>query len=317
MRPSILQFLGVVMLVIGGLLWFAMLVLRSDLGALGSAAIGLVGSGFAIGGQQLFNRARRLKLLAKGAVTPPAEGGVLYLRSFSEDAKTGAGVSSGVAFGGSGLITEEEQLVAALSSVGPTVAVGAPGEELPLLGANRVRFSHEEWQQGVQEPLATSRLVVLRAGSFSPGVRWEIQQVVAQVKPERFVLVIGGRAGKQQDADLARFTANVNPLLPQPLPASYLKRKLYTLGTIRAFVSFDQNWQPTLLPVAVNLVPVLKRTITRRLVPYYRSALRPVLTRLGFAPPSLPVSVGMVMMVGGLGLMALFFVVRLAAIFGR
>jgi hypothetical protein len=127
-------------------------------------------------GRRIYNRGRREQA---GAQSPhlPADlsGPVLYLRSFQEDLAASGPTSSGVAFGGLSVTTEEEQLVEALSGVGPVVTIGEPGEELPPLGAARLKFGPEEWQREVEALLRKASLVVIRPGSFSPGVQWEIQ----------------------------------------------------------------------------------------------------------------------------------------------
>ena len=215
-------------------------------------------------------RARRLALPRDGAI-PPIEGAVVYLRSFREDLKGQRGVTTRIAYGATGLIAEEEQLVESLSSVGPVVAVGEPNERLPALGAARLHFQQDEWRQGVVTLLHRAGLVVIRPGPLSPGVRWEIEQVLKQAQPRRLVLIVDGATGRRQDSDLAQFAAKFNSLLPVPLPTTYAKAKLYTLGTIRAFVCFADDWSPTLLPVTVGLVPFLRRAVKKRLVPYYRS----------------------------------------------
>jgi len=315
LNAILLRVVGIILLIVGVVALFAARAFASEFGALGGFIAGGLGGGMVAGGTAMFNYARRLRLAKEGPL-PPAKGAVIYLRSFAEDSKTDQGVSSG-ALGNLGLITEEEQLVASLSSVGSVIAVGRPHEQLPELGATRLHFTQDEWQEGVHKLLREGSVAVIRPGSFSPGVRWEIQQALKQLTPEHLLLIVGGRAGTHQDSDLAEFAAQVSPMLPHPLPTSYDGRKLYRLGTIRAFVRFDSRWTPTLLPVAIDLVPYFRRTISRRLVPYYQQALRPVLTDLGYSPSPLPLSAGMVTIAVGFGLLLLLLMAELlVALFG-
>ena len=315
-KSIVLRAFAIVLMAVGAIIWFLTLAFGKYLGLLGGIAAGIAGGACALGGRDLYNRQRRLALVQDGAV-PALKGAVVYLRSFGEDSKAAQGISSGVAYGASGLITEEEQLVKSFSSIGPVIAVGEPNEQLPPLGASRLHFRQDEWQPGVQKLLREGALVAIRPGSFSPGVRWEIQQALSHVPPQRLVLIVGGRAGKNQDSDLARFATEINPMLPRPLPTSYSKRRLYTLGTVRAFVRFDDQWNPTLLPVAVDLVPIFRRSTNKRLVPYFSRALQPVTTSLGYPAPRVPVSAAMVIIIGGLGFVFLFGIVQLFAIFLR
>lgn len=114
----------------------------------------------------------------------PAKGAVVYLRSFSEDRKTSQTVGTNTDFGAlNTVLTEEEQLVKALSSVAAVIAVGDPREELPALGATRMRFQQDEWREGVRKLLREASLVVIRPGAFSPGVKWEIQEALNHITP--------------------------------------------------------------------------------------------------------------------------------------
>lgn len=136
--------------------------------------------------------------------------------------------------------------------------------------------------------------------------------------PERLLLVVDGRVGKHQDSDLAGFAAQLNTMLPCSLPNSYGGKKLYRFGSVRAFVCFDKSWNPTLLPLTVDLVPFFRRSVRRRLVPYIREALRPVLTRLGYPPAPPRLSVFAIAFTFGFGLILLLAAFELtSAVFVR
>jgi len=73
--------------------------------------------------------------------------------------------------------SEEEILAQVLTTVGPMVAIGRPGEKLPQLGAARVYVEDAVWQPKVHEFLEKAALVVLRLGKTEgSGGRWSSRQ---------------------------------------------------------------------------------------------------------------------------------------------
>ena len=100
---------------------------------------------------------------------------VLYLRSFDDDDVpdlNGYHYKFGVAR------TLEMSLAEPMSGIGPLLSIGRPGEELPLIGANRLYVADEDWQKAVEHLLDIARAVVVVVG-LSPGVAWEIGAAVA------------------------------------------------------------------------------------------------------------------------------------------
>jgi hypothetical protein len=73
----------------------------------------------------------------------------------------------------------EEIVTPPLRFVGPCIAIGAPGEVLPQLGAARAYFTNEEWQSAVLNLMDKARLIIIVPG---PGrwVEWEIRNVIAK-----------------------------------------------------------------------------------------------------------------------------------------
>lgn len=74
------------------------------------------------------------------------------------------------------LATEE------LSSLGPVVALGAPGEPISPYGAARGYFEHANWQNAVLNLMDGAALIVLVVDETA-GTWWEIEQIAA--RPER------------------------------------------------------------------------------------------------------------------------------------
>lgn len=72
------------------------------------------------------------------------------------------------------LVRFEEVLVKALWEIGPVVAIGAPGEEIPQPGAIRSYYPDSAWQSNVTALMRRAKLVlVIPSGSRS--VQWEIE----------------------------------------------------------------------------------------------------------------------------------------------
>ena len=188
---------------------------------------------------------------------------VLYLRSFADDERAGRR---------HGELTEEEHLVKALAWIGPLVAVGRPGEELPRVGAQRIYISDDVWQARVTELMATARLVVLRTGT-GEGFNWEIAHAVATLPPERFLLVVDHRRELRQVLDaIAKGTGSQAPSRRPRLPGR-------RIGSVKGLVTFSADWAPQAMP--------LKRLLFRasdesgRLVSRFTLSLAPLFERLG------------------------------------
>lgn len=115
------------------------------------------------------------------------------------------------------LQTAEEILSAALSKVGPCIAVDDPNLDKPVLGFSRLKLPHDEWQSEVESLMQASGLVVLCAGS-TPGLMWELERVAKNVARERLLILIApstpeewwGRAEKIFDQRLPKFISPVD-----------------------------------------------------------------------------------------------------------
>ncbi len=70
----------------------------------------------------------------------------------------------------------EEALADSFSHYGPLIAIGKPGETLPMIGAARNYYSDGEWQATISDWIAQARLVVLVAG-LTGGLRWELEAI--------------------------------------------------------------------------------------------------------------------------------------------
>jgi hypothetical protein len=150
----------------------------------------------ALAAWRLWRRSQRLMAInAVEAMQTDPRPPVLYLRSFKDDGETlfDSEESHTMTRAHRWLeaTTVEQQSAGALSAVGPVVAVGRPGEPLPELGAARLYVAHEAWQGEVRSLMGRATLVVVRVGS-SPGVLWEVDQVLEHVPRRRVIFAIIG-----------------------------------------------------------------------------------------------------------------------------
>ncbi|MEJ8653583.1 hypothetical protein WKI65_37450 [Streptomyces sp. MS1.AVA.3] len=71
---------------------------------------------------------------------------------------------------------------------GRVVAVGQPGERLPLPGADRFYLPLDDWQPVVSDLIGRARLVILIAGT-GPGTLWELTEAARLLRPEQLLLL--------------------------------------------------------------------------------------------------------------------------------
>ncbi|MEV6644234.1 hypothetical protein [Amycolatopsis sp. NPDC051371] len=104
---------------------------------------------------------------------------VLYLRSFRDDRHAipihlSVYESLGQLFDWSRKSRFEEVLVRRLWRHGPVLAVGRPGEKRAKLGAARLYYPEDAWQEPVRNLVASSALVVVTMGK-TPSLGWELR----------------------------------------------------------------------------------------------------------------------------------------------
>jgi hypothetical protein len=120
---------------------------------------------------------------------------VLYLRSFQDDGSYSENKLLELAARISPLSslsrrhTYEEQMAETAKCVGPVVAIGRPGEQLPELGAARLYLGDSQWKAKVRELMEKSRLVIIRMGA-SPGLQWEIATAAEVVARDNLVFYL-------------------------------------------------------------------------------------------------------------------------------
>ena len=138
------------------------------------------------------------------------------------------------------LKTLEERIAASLSVVGPVVALEGPREELPNLGAARIRLTDVEkvaWQPLVQGLICRSVLVVVR---FRPtqGMCWEVEQLLRLYPPNQLVFVL------TEPRDLVAIREQAWDRL-RPMLAGHAKGVLPNkVGRYDYFLGFDAEFRP-------------------------------------------------------------------------
>lgn len=118
------------------------------------------------------------------AVASDVRSPILLLRSFSDDEKVAHMRADRRLFD----FSLESRLACHFSEYGPFVAVGAPGDRRPHLGAIRAELSGDTWQEFVQKCMSESQVIVLMAG-VSHWVVWELQQVIERAHHSKLVIL--------------------------------------------------------------------------------------------------------------------------------
>jgi hypothetical protein len=175
--------------------------------------------------------------------------------------------------------TREEQLAEAFSDFGRFVAIGRPGERLPLPGATRM-YVGEEWQRVVTWMMQRASLVVLEA-SVQPGVLWELWQARRTVAPHRLIILLGPTVRSRRRYE--EFRANAERLLcvglpewPLPLPPGQYWRYDYR-SWVRGYIYFAPQgvaqYVPLHVPQRIYRVGMRpnRRALTYSLWPVYHT----------------------------------------------
>jgi hypothetical protein len=190
---------------------------------------------------------------------PPA----LYLRSFGDDQLPDPSARPYQL----SIASYEDRVTQALNRIGPPIAIGKPGEETLQTGAARIYVQDDDWQRAVIYFMRRSAVVVVVVGK-SPGIWWEIEQALRDVKPERLLIFLPYvdeeaerkpsfwkrfylsmrqqtttrrtrprlEAGRQERYRI--FRERAKSILPCRLPDSIGRSQ---------FIAFDANWSPWLL----------------------------------------------------------------------
>jgi hypothetical protein len=201
---------------------------------------------------------------------------VLYLRSFQTDPSTPLRQLM------VGWTTEEDELAGVLRPFGDMVAIGQPGERLPVPGATRMYASQSEWKRVVLATMKSAPLVVIRAGS-SPGLLWEMGQAIRTLNPERLLILVLNIQVQEYTMFASQVRVNLGVELPimqsSSLKRAAIDRRESPSKAAPGFVAFSSDWSAVFLP----LPPTIIRTGYNDLRKGFSVALRPVFERHGIA----------------------------------
>jgi hypothetical protein len=241
----------------------------------GDTGVAMVGLGVVIVALLVRYRGRQHAAKARAAaVLGDDKPDVLYLRAFHVDPSIRAAIT--------GYTVDEEQLAAAVQPFGDLVAIGRPGESLPVPGAARRYASDAEWQDVVIAQMRSAPLVILRAG-LGDGLLWELERAVREVPPQRLLVLVFNIPSDEYEAFRAQVKARLGMLLPA------IERYGYSLvsaifdarkrpSRVRAgFIRFTDDWRPTFLPLPFGWVRLGENDDRVAL----RRALRPVFEEHG------------------------------------
>jgi hypothetical protein len=197
---------------------------------------------------------------AAGALLRDPRQPVVYLRSFTDDARTRKLNRIGA------LASEEEAVTAVFSDVGPVVGLDRRTRNL---GAAMSEIPDSDWQTAIVWLLAHARVVILRAGAGA-SLLWELQQARAMLAPHQlFVLVPADQNAYRE------FAGQAAHVLPHPLPGFRFppgrRRDLVAL------LKFSADWRPA----AVNLRLRMPLRLVLPLDVRLGLRLRPTLRSLG------------------------------------
>jgi hypothetical protein len=219
-----------------------------------------------LGSLAFFNVGRRLRApdaeeVMQHDTRPP----IVYLRSFQADDRQTLGSPQGAREGGvhaqvsASTASWEDKLRKALSSLGPFIAVGKPGEWLTHAGgAARVYLSHENWKEVVESLVKRAAAVVLQPES-TEGTLWEVGHVASAIDLRRVLLIVPNPATRPfgfvrvQALIADRFGVELPPIDEcgacdafwfdvnrKPIPLSFARDMT---GTLTPFVHFVQELQ--------------------------------------------------------------------------
>ncbi|MFI9834845.1 hypothetical protein ACIHIX_45050 [Streptomyces sp. NPDC051913] len=191
--------------------------------------------------------------------------------------------------------TFEEALARGLRRrFGRVVAVGRPGERLPLPGADRFYLPLAEWQAPVSGLIGRARIVALVTGS-SPGTLWELTECMRLLPPQRLLLLVFSdeveyeefrtavpAAFEERSREMAgEGSAPLRTPVFPAYPPLHNPQSLVRGTGLQGLIHFDAAWQPTFTRCDYTRFWTL--TLMGRQMKTDRRVVRPVLRRLAEA----------------------------------
>jgi len=262
---------GIALFIFGMLLYAAAGDVEENPLAMATPLVSIAGALVYFRGRQQAARAR-----AESSSSPlrDAKPHVLYLRSFAADPSTLFKQAA------SAFTTEEEQLADVLRPFGELIAIGRPGEKLPLPGAVRMYATDAEWQQLVLDRMRSAPLVVIRAG-VGAGISWEVGQAFATLSPKRILILVLNLKADEYRVFADEVRQHTRIALPAIGEGSLLKAIVdVSYGASKAppgFIMFSDDWSPAFLPFPFTPIRIGINDMKKA----FNLALRPVFERHG------------------------------------
>jgi hypothetical protein len=152
-----------------------------------------------------YYRARQYRALgAAGTLQRDRRRPILLLRSFGDDMiglKGRRGVRLPFGLDEMFARTFEEVITRELSRYGPVVAIGRPGESLPVVGAAREYVQSEDWQRKVSSLVDEALLIVALIG-ITKGLAWELNEISNRGALHKLLLVMPPTSEREDDLHL-------------------------------------------------------------------------------------------------------------------
>jgi hypothetical protein len=259
--------------------------------------LGVIGFVFIIIGGYLVYRGGQYAAKALAREIDDSTPTVLYLRPFKTDVKMGKFIFMNFYYGG--VRTKEEQLAEVLQSFGPLLAIGHPGETLPLPGAAKI-YAADDWKKVVMSKMKTSRLVVILAGT-GEGLLWELREAFEIVDPRKLLIMIPTMSKKAYEA----FCAQAARTFDVHFPEAGKMKGIAGVGIGEGFIRFAADWTSGFLPLKTSFLR------TNPYSPYlykFKLALRPVFEDYGIEWSKPRYSLFIKITLGIVGVLVLFIV---------
>ena len=242
----------------------------------------VLGSVLVLVGGYLHYRSKQhaAKNLAAKIASEHGEHDLLYLRPFTADTtlnKSLKGANIATVYQNF-QSTPEEDLFKALAPIGNLIAIGKPGEKLPLPGAVRV-YADEDWQAVITDKMKKSQLVILCAGD-GEGFNWELQQAFKIVDPKKLLILIPQMSKKKYEQFRQVALENLGVTL---LDRAEIK-KTKAFGRM-GFVRFTEAKTPYFLPLHA---PLFRVNPYAQFQARFTYALKPLFEELGIEWPLPP-----------------------------
>ena len=256
----------------------------------------------AIGGR-LYYRAKQYaaKNLAEQIATRNSDNDLLFLRPFSADSTLNKVIKgpNTVTIMQNLQSTIEEDLYKVFEPFGNLIAIGKPGEKLPVPGAVRI-YADTDWKEIVTDKMKKSRLVIIEGGE-GEGLNWELQQAFKIVDPKKLLIFIPQMS--KISYDKFRRLALENIAIELPDRKSIKKMKAFSsIG----FVRFTENRTPEFLPLDA---PIFRVNPYKPFYARFYYTLKPLFEEYGIEWKTLPFIKSYVVALAVLGAIILAIIV--------